>query len=277
MPSNFDTQRKLFSVASLTIQNLDHGEKTMSFSRVVLLGSVGLGIVGCSAITKGTTQEIFINTNPRGATCTLVREGETIGTVDSTPGRVNVSKTKHDIAITCDRPGYQTATYYNKSGWESGSGGAGIALDVLLTLGLSSAIDSATGADNRYDSPVNITMIPSEGMTPASGAPTSTPAPNQVVIPDGSDTATAVDSPSPATQDSTSYTNTPLVPTGVSKDTVMQVQMALKKLGYDPGPVTGEYTQTTKITVHDFQSNQGLVSNGTLDGPTLQALGIEGN
>ena len=127
---------------------------------VLLVTVASLGLWGCSSITQGTTQDIFINTTPAQASCKLEREDVQIAMVESTPASVNVDKTKHDILITCDKPGYQTSTYYNDSGWESGSGAAGIALDVILTLGVSSAIDSATGADNRYESPVNITLVP---------------------------------------------------------------------------------------------------------------------
>ena len=129
-------------------------------SRVLAIGLAALGLWSCSSIVQGTSQDIFINTTPASASCILEREGQKIGAVASTPGTVSVEKTKHDITITCTKDGYQTATYYNESGWESGSGAAGIALDVILTLGLSSAIDSATGADNQYKSPVNITLLP---------------------------------------------------------------------------------------------------------------------
>ena len=132
----------------------------MLTSRALVIGLGALALWGCSSIVQGTTQEIFINTTPAEASCTLEREGNRIGTVEPTPGMIAVEKTKHDITITCNKEGYQTATYYNRSGWESGSGAAGIALDVVLTLGLSSAIDSATGADNKYESPVNITLLP---------------------------------------------------------------------------------------------------------------------
>lgn len=115
---------------------------------------------GCSSITQGTTQEIFINSVPAGASCVVDRNGVRLGEVASTPSSVRVDKSKHDIIITCNKEGYQEATFYNDSGWESGSGAAGIALDVILTAGLSSAIDSATGADNKYTSPVNITLVP---------------------------------------------------------------------------------------------------------------------
>jgi hypothetical protein len=118
-----------------------------------------LSVSACSSITQGTDQDIAVNTNPAGATCVLQREGLEIGRVHNTPGSVNVSKTKHDITIICDKEGFETATYINDSGWETASGAAGIALDVILTLGVSSAIDSATGADNKYTSPVNIMFV----------------------------------------------------------------------------------------------------------------------
>ena len=132
----------------------------MTCFRNIALAAIGLGLGACSSIVQGTDQEIAVNTNPPGASCTLEREGQKIAELANTPGSVTVSKTKHDITIICDKDGYQTATYINDSGWESGSGAAGIALDVILTLGVSSAIDSATGADNRYESPVNMTLIP---------------------------------------------------------------------------------------------------------------------
>jgi hypothetical protein len=38
--------------------------------------------------------------------------------------------------------------------------GANIAADLILTAGLSSIVDSADGADNKYDSVVNISLVP---------------------------------------------------------------------------------------------------------------------
>jgi hypothetical protein len=113
---------------------------------------------GCSTIVSGTDQDILVNTNPNGAKCELERKGKVIAIVNSTPGTANVSKTKYDILIKCNKEGYENATYINHSGWESGSGAAGIALDVIVTLGASSAIDSMTGADNKYEPAVNINL-----------------------------------------------------------------------------------------------------------------------
>ena len=142
----------------------------MTTGRIILLTMAGLSVGACSTITQGTDQEIYINTNPQGASCVLERNGQQISEISSTPGPVTVSKTKHDIIITCNKEGYQTASFHNDSGWESGSGAAGIALDVILTLGASSAIDSMTGADNKYQPSVNIMMLPVETPKPVEEA-----------------------------------------------------------------------------------------------------------
>lgn len=133
--------------------------------RILAWGIAALALSGCSSIFEGTTQDIYVNTDPPQATCVFTREGSEIARLASTPGEVKVDKTKYDLTITCNKPGYQTATYYDKSGWESGTGSAGIALDLLLTVGLSSAIDSATGADNEYENPVTVTLIPNQAQS----------------------------------------------------------------------------------------------------------------
>jgi len=97
----------------------------------------------------------MVNTNPAGARCVLNREGAKIAQVDPTPGTVKVDKTKHDITLVCDKSGYQEATYIVHSGIEGATFG-NIALGGLIGWG----VDSATGSDNHYDSPVNVTLTP---------------------------------------------------------------------------------------------------------------------
>ncbi len=108
---------------------------------------------GCATIIDGHTQQIMVNTNPAGASCTLTRSGETIGNINPTPGAIVVEKTKYDILVTCDKKGYETATYLNHSGTNADTFG-----DIVLSGGIGWAIDSASGSDNKYDSPVNITL-----------------------------------------------------------------------------------------------------------------------
>ncbi len=112
-----------------------------------------LPLASCSSIIEGRSQEIMVNTNPAGASCTLTRHDETLGTIGPTPGSLYIEKTKYDIMITCQKKGYETATYLNHSGAAGATFG-----NIVAGGGIGWAIDSASGADNKYDSPVNITL-----------------------------------------------------------------------------------------------------------------------
>jgi hypothetical protein len=118
---------------------------------------------GCSSVIEGTSQEILVNTNPAGANCEFLREGNVIARVQQTPGGVTIKKTKYDITLKCSKPGYQEATYLNHSGAAGATFG-----NIILGGGIGWAIDSASGADNKYDGTVNMTMVPNmPGQTPA--------------------------------------------------------------------------------------------------------------
>jgi len=125
----------------------------MRIIATISISSLILGLAACSSIIEGTNQQIVINTNPPGAKCHLDRNGETIASVDETPGGVNVKKTKYDITIKCNKKGYEDATYLN----HSDAAGATVG-NVLLGGGIGWAIDSASGADNKYETPVNISL-----------------------------------------------------------------------------------------------------------------------
>jgi hypothetical protein len=126
-------------------------------------------VTGCAAIFDGTSQQISVNTNPAEARCKLVRLGAPIGEISSTPGAVTVQKTKNDITIVCAKPGYTDATYLNKSGI-AGATFANI-LGGVVTGGIAWAIDSSSGADNKYDSQVNMTLIPTSMVPPTTTDP----------------------------------------------------------------------------------------------------------
>jgi len=111
----------------------------------------------CSTIIDGRSQELTINTNPAGAKCELHRKDLVIGTIESTPSSVYIEKTKYDIKVTCNKKGYQEATYLNRSG-SAGATWGNIVAGGFIGWG----VDSATGADNKYDSPINITLVPEE-------------------------------------------------------------------------------------------------------------------
>ena len=125
-----------------------------------------IGLSGCASITEGTSQDISVVTNPAGASCVFERQGMNIGTIASTPATLNIPKRKYDVTIKCNKPGYQEASYLNHSGVTAVIA-ANVATDLLLTAGLSSIIDSSTGADNKYDSAVNMTLIPIQATSAA--------------------------------------------------------------------------------------------------------------
>ncbi|WP_152613576.1 hypothetical protein [Inquilinus limosus] len=142
--------------------------------RFVLALAAAASLSACSSIIEGTSQEIAVNTNPSGAQCQLQREGTVIATIPATPAATTIKKTKHDITISCDKVGYQTATFLNKSDVAGATVG-----NVILGGGIGWAIDSASGADNKYTSPVNITLVPAVAGATVPGA--TAPRPNTVV------------------------------------------------------------------------------------------------
>ncbi len=131
--------------------------------RQAILALAVLSVSACSSIIEGTSQEILINTNPPGAKCDLIRQDNVIASVPTTPSGATIQKTKYDIKIVCKKDGYDEATYLN----HSGAAGATVG-NIILGGGIGWAIDSASGADNKYDSPVNITLVPSQGQKTSS-------------------------------------------------------------------------------------------------------------
>jgi hypothetical protein len=153
------------------ISEIDNQEKTPAprdeagamrrYSLFAVAAAVTVLCGGCSTIIEGTSQEIYVNTNPAAASCKLMREGRQIATINPTPGAAFVQKTKYDITIVCDRDGFEQATYLNHSGAAGATFG-----NIVLGGGIGWAIDSASGSDNKYDSPVNLTMVPKAAIVP---------------------------------------------------------------------------------------------------------------
>ena len=129
-------------------------------------------LAACSSIIEGTSQEITVNTNPAGADCLLNRQGLAVAHVSPTPGAATIQKTKDDITIVCTKDGFETATYLNHSGAAGATFG-----NIILGGGIGWPIDSASGADNKYDSPANITLVPKVAAQGTSGTPDATQPP----------------------------------------------------------------------------------------------------
>ena len=141
----------------------------MKIQTVLAVAMLGAALSGCATlIGDGSSQTISVMSTPAGATCVFYRQGEPIGTVQ-TPGNLVVARRKYDITIKCDKAGYDQASYLNHSGLSSMVAG-NVAADLLLTAGVSSIVDSASGADNEYTANVVIGLTPS-GTSAAPPAP----------------------------------------------------------------------------------------------------------
>ncbi len=120
---------------------------------------------GCATVIEGTTQEITVITDPPGASCSLTRRGELLGTIAPTPGTLKIDKTKHDIQINCQKDGYDDSSARDESDRAASSFGnmaAGRLITRRFGVGLiGHAVDSISGADNKYDSEVHVTLVKS--------------------------------------------------------------------------------------------------------------------
>lgn len=143
-------------------------------------------VSGCAAIFDGTTQQIAVNTTPPDARCKFTRNGAVIADISATPSAVTIQKTKHDITIVCSKPGYEDATFINKSGI-AGATFANI-LGGVVTGGIAWAVDSGSGADNKYESQVNMSLAPS-ALVPPAAALKAEPSPPQATGPRGATAA----------------------------------------------------------------------------------------
>jgi hypothetical protein len=152
--------------------NQGGGLSKMKFVQIVLVAAFAvMGLEGCSSVIEGTSQEILVNTNPAGANCALERQGKTIARIPQTPGGATIKKTKYDIMVRCTKDGYQEATFLNHSGAAGATFG-----NIILGGGIGWAVDSASGADNKYDSPVNVSLVPNTAV-PAPAKPSTVSAP----------------------------------------------------------------------------------------------------
>ncbi|HYC04096.1 MAG TPA: hypothetical protein VED40_12415 [Azospirillaceae bacterium] len=124
---------------------------------------------GCASIVEGTSQDLTVNVTPAEAVCTVAQKGKDIGSVTGSKPTINVGKSRHDLAITCNAPGYEVQT----ARIESSASGWGVAGAVTLDFGLT---DYMTGALNKYPEAISIAMVKKGETAPAAAAAAVTPA-----------------------------------------------------------------------------------------------------
>ncbi len=143
-------------------------------NRALLIGALTMfaPLGACATIIEGSDQPLGLVTTPAGAACDLAREGKVIAQIAPTPGQVVVTKSKHDIHITCRMDGYHPQEVIAKSSF------TGTTFGNILAGGLIGvAVDAASGANNEYPESINVTLTPLQRPVappqPAAGTPTS--------------------------------------------------------------------------------------------------------
>lgn len=123
-------------------------------------------LAGCATITKGTSQNIAVDTpGAPGASCTLSSQG--IGSMTLvTPATVSVEKSQHAINVRCSKECYNEAATIIASNTETMTAG-----NVLVGGVIGLGVDAASGAMNKYNERNDVAMVPIAGCRPSTIVP----------------------------------------------------------------------------------------------------------
>lgn len=108
---------------------------------------------GCATITRGTTEELTVQSTPSGANVRL-----DTGQTGITPATFTVPR-KRDVIVTVSKPGYQTVTQ-TVTTKIAGRGAAGVAGNVLIGGIIGIGVDAISGASlNHTPNPVIVNLV----------------------------------------------------------------------------------------------------------------------
>ena len=112
---------------------------------------------GCATVTSGGFQSIDIRTEPEGADCRFMREGDTVARVNPTPGPILIGKSAANISVLCRKSGYEDLSGTIGSGFQP------MTLGNIVLGGLIGVVsDASTGAMTKYPEAVTFLLIPHE-------------------------------------------------------------------------------------------------------------------
>lgn len=121
---------------------------------IIILALTGLS--ACATVTSGTDHTLLVESDPAGATCNLQRDGAIIGAVNPTPGSARISKSRHDIIVTCDKAEHEATSRTVTAGFQAMTLG-----NVLIGGVVGIAADLASGAAITYPESVKVVLWPS--------------------------------------------------------------------------------------------------------------------
>lgn len=122
---------------------------------VVAVGLLSM-TAACATVVGGTTQDVLVESEPSGADCKVDRLGANIGVVRPTPGRVNVSRSKDNVIVSCSLDGYEQSNEVLASSFTGATVG-----NLLLGGLVGVVVDAASGANNKYPDRVMVVLTPS--------------------------------------------------------------------------------------------------------------------
>ena len=137
----------------------------MKLFAIAAIAALGAALSGCATVVDGATQSVSVSTTPvQGAACTLTNsEGTWYVT---SPGSVQVHKTKNDLTVTCSKDGYGPGNQVAVSKF----GGATFG-NIVLGGGVGAIVDAASGANYYYDSPMIVPLGEAKPIPAQTSAP----------------------------------------------------------------------------------------------------------
>lgn len=137
----------------------------------------GLALAGCATVTRGTTNQMQIVSEPAGATART-----SLGHQCSTPCTLQVSR-KDEFSVTFNLPGYEEQTVVVKTQL-AGAGAAGFAGNIIVGGIVGMGVDAATGSTLEHvPNPVSVVLRPVAKPMPSPRARTVRPAPRRAPAP----------------------------------------------------------------------------------------------
>lgn len=136
-----------------------------------------IALGGCATVIKGTTQDIAVETNPPGASCIVSRNGAQLAVLSATPGKVQVSRDKSPLMVSCTKAPEAT-TPVNQT-VESKFNGATFG-NILAGGVIGVVVDASTGANYTYPEQVLVSLAtepaPVAAVAPAAVSAAAAPA-----------------------------------------------------------------------------------------------------
>jgi hypothetical protein len=122
--------------------------------RWVVVLALAAGCGGCASITRGTTDQVQIMSDPVGA-----EVHTSMGQTCTTPCTLQFNR-KDEFVVTASKPGYHSAEMPVGTRI-AGAGAAGFAGNVLVGGVIGMAVDASTGATlEHYPNPVVLNLAP---------------------------------------------------------------------------------------------------------------------